>query len=139
MRQPPAVARERLSAIVSGAFASTGLLLVSLGLYGLLAYLVTERTKEIGIRIALGAHAARVRRAVIVGALRLVLAGAAIGTVGSLLLLRLIGPMLFGVSPTDVLTYVVVLALIATVGALAAYVPARRASRVEPLTALRQD
>jgi putative ABC transport system permease protein len=133
------LARERLSAIVSGAFALTGLLLVSLGLYGLLAYLVSERTKEIGIRIALGAHASRVRRSVIGGGLRLVLGGAAIGTIGALVLLRFIGPMLFGVSPNDVSTYAVVLALVTIVAVVATYVPARRASRVEPLTALRQD
>ena len=133
------VARERLSAIISSAFALSGLLLVSLGLYGLLAYLVTERTKEIGIRIALGAHAARVRRSVIGGGLRLVLVGAAIGTIASLLLLRFLGPMLFGVTPNDFATYAVVLTLVIAVAAVAAYVPARRASRVEPLTALRQE
>jgi ABC-type antimicrobial peptide transport system permease subunit len=133
------LARERLSAIVSGAFALSGLLLVSLGVYGLLAYLVTERTKEIGIRIALGAHAARVRRSVIGGGLRMVLTGAAIGTLGSLLLLRLLGPILFGVSPNDLMTFVTVLGIVTVVAVVAAYVPARRASRVEPLSALRQE
>jgi putative ABC transport system permease protein len=133
------VARERLGALISAAFALSGLLLVSLGLYGLLAYLVTERTKEIGIRIALGAHIGRLTRSVIGGGLRLVTIGAAVGTVGSLLLLGSLGPMLFGVTPRDISTYSSVLALVWLVAIFAAYVPARRASRVQPLLALREE
>jgi putative ABC transport system permease protein len=133
------LARERLNALVSGGFALSGLLLASLGLYALLAFLVTERTREIGIRIALGASLGRLTRSVIGGGLRLVAIGAAIGTVASFVLLRSLRTLLFGVTPNDVSTYVMVLALLGVVATLASYMPARRAARVQPLTALRQD
>jgi putative ABC transport system permease protein len=137
------LARERLSALVSGAFAMSGLLLASLGLYALLAYVVTERTKEIGIRIALGAQLGRVARSVVGGGLRLVAIGAAIGAAigvtAALVLLRPVGTLLFGVTPYDVWTYIVVLAVFAMVAMVASYIPARRASRVQPLIALRQE
>jgi putative ABC transport system permease protein len=133
------LARERLNALVSGSFAVSGLLLASLGLYGLLAFLVAERTKEIGIRIALGARIGAVTRSVIAGGLRLVGVGAAVGVVLSLALLRAFGTLLFGVTPYDAWTYAGVLALLGAVAAAAAYVPARRAGAVEPLIALRQE
>jgi putative ABC transport system permease protein len=133
------VARERLNALVSGAFALSGLLLAALGLYGLLAFLVTERTKEIGIRIALGASLRGLTRSVIGGGIRLVALGAVIGVGGALLLSRLVGPLLFGVTPYDPATYATVLALLGTVAVWASYLPARRAARVEPLVALRQE
>ena len=133
------LAQERLSAYVSGAFALSGLLLASLGLYALLACLVTERTREIGLRIALGAHASELTWSVVKDGLRLVAVGAAAGVVLSLAVLPLFGTMLFGVTPNDAATYGVVLALLAAVAAFASYVPARRAARVEPLTALRQE
>jgi predicted permease len=133
------LARERLNALVSGSFAISGLLLASLGLYGLLAFVVAERTKEIGIRIALGAEIGAVTRSVIAGGLRLVGVGAAIGLVMSLVLVRSFGTLLFGVTPYDTWTYAGVLVLLGAVAATAAYVPARRAGRVEPLVALRQE
>jgi putative ABC transport system permease protein len=133
------LARERLSALVSGAFAVSGLLLAALGLYGLLAFLVTERTKELGIRIALGAQLGQLTRSVVGGGLRLVAIGAAIGVAGSLLLFRLVGTLLFGVTSYDLSTYATVLALLCAVASVASYVPARRAARVEPLVALRQE
>jgi ABC-type antimicrobial peptide transport system permease subunit len=133
------LARERLNAIVSGAFALSGLLLSALGLYGLLAFLVSERTREIGIRIALGAHLGRLTRSVVGRGLSLVAIGAAIGVTGSLLLSRSFAPLLFGVTPYSWSTYAAVLALLGLVATLAAYLPARRAARVEPLIALRQD
>jgi putative ABC transport system permease protein len=133
------VARERLNALVSGAFAVSGLLLASLGLYGLLAFIVTERTREIGIRIALGAQKGRVTRSVIGGGLSLVAVGAVIGLGGSLLLLRSLRALLFGVSATDPTTYAGVLILLCAVAAIASYMPARWAARVEPLVALRQE
>jgi putative ABC transport system permease protein len=133
------LARERLNAIVTGAFALSGLLLSALGLYGLLAFLVSERTKEIGIRIALGAQLGRLTRSVIGSGLWLVAIGAAIGVSGSLMLLRSFGALLFGVTPYSWSTYAAVLALLGAVATLAAYLPARRAARVEPLVALRQE
>ena len=133
------LARERMIALVSGAFALSGLLLASLGLYGLLAFLVAERTKEIGIRIALGAPSGRLTRSVVGSGLRLAGIGAAVGVAGSLVLLRSLRTLLFGVTPNDVTTYAAVLLLLGAVAALASYVPARWAARVEPLTALRQE
>ncbi len=133
------LARERLNALVSGSFAVSGLLLAALGLYGLLAFLVAERTKEIGIRIALGAHVGIVTGSVIGSGLRLVGVGAAIGVGVSVTLARLFGTLLHGVTPYDASTYVAVLALLGTVAALASYIPARRAARVEPLVVLRQE
>ena len=128
---------ERLSALVSTSFGIGGLLLAALGLYGLLAYLVTERTKDIGIRIALGAQVARITRSVIGGGLALAAIGTAIGIAVSLLLLRPLGGLLFGVTPYDVATYATVVLLLGTIAAFASYVPARRATKVDPMVALR--
>lgn len=133
------LAQERLSALVSGGFAVSGLLLASLGLYALLAFMVTERTREIGLRIALGANGRELTWSVVKDGLRLLAIGAAAGVVFSLALLPSFGTLLFGVEPNDAQTYAIVLALLAVVAGLASYVPARRAARVEPLTALRQD
>src|SRR5207244_12416273 len=122
------LARERLNAIVSAAFALSGLLLTALGLYGLLAYLVTARTKEIGIRIALGAQLGRLTRSVVGEGVRLVAIGAAVGVRGALLVSRSLGALLFGVTPYDAETYLAVLALLGLIGSWASYVPARRAA-----------
>jgi putative ABC transport system permease protein len=133
------VARERLNAMVSAAFAVSGLLLASLGLYGLLTFVVAKRTREIGIRIALGEGLGQLKRSVVGGGLRLVGLGAVIGIAGAVLILRSLGTLLFGVSAGDLSTYAAVIALLVTVAIVAAYVPARTAANVEPLVALRQD
>ena len=133
------LAQERLTALVSGGFAVSGLLLASLGLYALLAFLVTERTREIGLRIALGAQRAQLTWSVVANGLRLVAIGATAGVAVSLVVLPSLGTLLFGVEPHDGLTYAVVLSLLGVVAGLASYVPARRAAHVQPLTALRQE
>jgi ABC-type antimicrobial peptide transport system permease subunit len=127
------LARERLSAAISVSLGVSGLLLAGLGVYALLAYLVAERTKDIGIRIALAAPLPHVRGSVVGGGLALV------GIAGSLLLLRSLGTLLFDVTPYDVPTYASVVALLGAIAALASYLPARRAARIDPLTALRQE
>ena len=101
--------------------------------------MVGERTREIGLRIALGANGAELTWSVVKDGLRLVSIGAAAGVALSLVVLPSFGTLLFGVTPTDATTYAVVLTLLAAVAGLASYVPARRAARVEPLTALRQE
>jgi putative ABC transport system permease protein len=133
------LARERLNAIVSVAFAASGLLLACLGLYGLIAYLVTERTREIGIRIVLGAQLGSLTRSIVWRGLSLVAMGGLIGAASALAVSRSLGALLFGVTPYDVGTYAAVLGLLCLVAGWASYMPARRAARVQPLVALRQE
>jgi len=132
-------ARERLNAVVSGAFAACALLLATLGLYGLLAFTVAERTKEIGIRLALGAQASRVLRMVMSQGLELVALGGVLGLVIAFGISRFLETLLFRVKAYDPVTFGAVAALLMIVSILAVLVPARRATRINPLVALRNE
>jgi len=134
-----AVARPRLLAVLLGLFGAMGLVLGALGIYGVLAFLVTQRTREIGVRMALGARPASVLGIVVGQGLRLAGLGAVIGIGASLLLTRLMQGVLYGVAPTDPLTFVGVVVALLVVAALASWIPALRATRVDPLVALRSE
>ncbi|MGD0668890.1 MAG: ABC transporter permease [Bryobacteraceae bacterium] len=120
-----------------GAFAAVALLLAAAGIYGVISFSVSRRTREIGIRMALGARPAQVMRGVLADGMLLVGAGAALGLAAAYFAASLLRTMLFGVSPRDLFTYAAVAAMVALVGVAANYVPARRASRVDPNQALR--
>jgi predicted permease len=131
--------QERLIARLSSFFAGLALLLACIGLYGLLAYEVSRGTREIGIRMALGAQASSVLRRVIGRGIVLALIGAAIGIATSVGVTRYLGSMLYGVQPSDPVTLAAVSAILMAVAVAACYVPARRATRVDPLVALRHE
>jgi ABC-type antimicrobial peptide transport system permease subunit len=130
--------RRFLVVLLTG-FAGFALLLASLGIYALISYSVNQRTKEIGIRMALGASAGLVQRDVLTKTLRLALAGVALGTLGSFALSKWIKSLLFGTTPTDPVVFSGVVILLCAVALLAAYIPARRASRIDPMRALRTE
>lgn len=132
-------AARRLTMALVSLFAAVAMTLAAIGMYGLAAYTVTRRTREFGIRVALGARSRDVLRMVLREHLRLVAAGAAAGIVIALGLTRVMRTMLYDVSPTDVPTFVCTVAGLALVGLLAALVPARRATRVDPMVALRHE
>jgi putative ABC transport system permease protein len=133
------VAQRRLMMTMLGMFAGAALLLSAVGIYGVIAYGVTQRTQEIGIRLALGAQRGDVLRMVVAQAAWLSLAGIAIGAAGAFLLTRLMTDLLFQVKPFDPLTFAAVAATLAMVALLAGYVPGRRATRVDPVVALRAE
>jgi len=122
-----------------GTFATLALILASAGIYGVMSYVVAQRKHEIGVRIALGAHRRDVLRLVLKQGMKLTLAGLAIGLAGSYGLTRFIASQLYGVTPTDPLTFTGVSLLLAAVGVLAIYFPARRAAQVDPMVALRSE
>jgi len=134
-----ATAQARFSAELLGLFAFSALSLAVIGLYGVMSLAVTARTREIGIRIALGADHGRVQRLVVREGVALVGAGAAIGVAGALVCTRLLQTLLFDLSPSDPATYVGIVALLGAAAVTASWIPARRASRVDPVVALRAD
>jgi putative ABC transport system permease protein len=121
------------------AFAVVAVLLAAAGIYGVISFAVSQRTREIGIRIALGAQPSQVMRGVLGGGMALVAAGSAIGLIGAQFTGSLLTTMLFGVSPRDLGTYALVVLGLGAVGLLANYLPARRAASVEPMRALRSE
>ncbi len=130
---------QKLGAVVIASFAVLALLLACVGLYGTVSYAVAQRVREVGIRLSLGADVSQVVRLLTVGGLRLVGIGVGIGMVLSLAVTRLLSGLLFGIGTLDPVTFLAVPMLFAVIGAGAAYMPARRASRVDPVVALRQD
>ena len=134
-----AISQERFQALLLGLFAMLALLLACVGLYGVISYAVVQRTHEIGVRMALGAQPLDVLRLVIRQGLSLTLAGLVIGIVAGTFVTRVLTDMLFGVTPRDPLTFVGVPALLLLVALLACYIPARRATRIDPLIALRSE
>jgi ABC-type antimicrobial peptide transport system permease subunit len=133
------ISNKRFTMTLLGVFALLALLLASIGIYGVLSYMVGQRSKEIGVRMALGAQKFDVMRMVLKDGARMTLAGILIGLVGALALTRLMGTMLYGVRPTDPLTFVSVAALLGSIALLACYLPARRAMKVDPMEALRHQ
>jgi ABC-type antimicrobial peptide transport system permease subunit len=130
---------QRFSMILLGAFALLALLLASVGIYGVVSYIVVQRTHEIGIRVALGAQQRDVMRWVLAAGARMALIGVGIGIAAALALTRLLTNLLYGVSATDPATFLGVAFLLMLVAIAACYIPARRAMRMDPMAALRQE
>lgn len=133
------LSQRQFSMEMVASFALTALLLAGLGIYGVISYMVGERTHEIGIRLALGAQRANIMRMVVRQGLRLAIVGAAVGLVGALIVSQLMAGLLYGVKPTDPLTFASVALLLIGVALLACYVPGRRAVRIDPMVALRHE
>jgi len=132
-----AASPRRFVVVLLAGFAAFALILASLGIYAVISYSVSQRQLEIGIRMALGASPSTVRRLVLRETVRLAVVGVALGIIGALVLTRLVASLLFGVTPTDPLTFGAVVAVLTAVAALAGYLPAARAARIEPMSALR--
>jgi predicted permease len=138
-RMRDSVARQRFSTIMLGAFAFFALILAAVGVYGVMSYLVTQGTHDIGVRMALGAQRSSIVRMVLRQGLELTVAGLVAGIIGAVLLTRVMASLLFGISATDLVTFSAVPVLLAFVAALAILIPARRATYVDPIVALREE
>ena len=134
-----AVAQPRLYTVLIGSFAITAMLLAAIGLYGVLAYAVGQRTKEIGIRLALGARRREVVGMVMGQAGRLAVVGIVSGLIVAAMASRVLQSQLFEIEPTDVITYAAVAVALLLVAFAASWIPARRAARIDPMAALRQQ
>jgi putative ABC transport system permease protein len=128
-----------MAALLLTLFGVIALVLAGIGVYGVLSYSVTQQTREIGIRMALGARPAEVLRWVVSQGFRLAAAGLLVGLIAGLILMRFVASLLFGISAHDPITFGAVILVLGVVAFLACYVPARRASRVSPLVALRYE
>ncbi len=138
-RTAAASAHARFSAVLLGLFAAVALALAVVGIYGVMAFAVVQRTREIGIRLALGAGRGTVLRMVIGEGVTLAGIGACLGVFAALALTRVLTSLLYGVTPSDPLVYVALMALLGGTALAAAYIPARRASRVDPVEALKGE
>ena len=133
------VAQPRFRTLLVALFAMTAMLIATCGLYGLMAYAVTQRRREIGVRMALGAERRDVLRLVLMRALRIVGAGLIVGLAGAAGVTRVLQTFLFGVTPTDPIAFTIVTLLLMAVGLMAAWLPARRATRIDPCAALHAE
>ena len=133
------LADRRFALTILGVFAGVALLLASIGIYGVMAYTFSQRTHEIGVRVALGAQRSDILRLALGEGMILVAVGLGAGLIGAAIVTRFLRSMLFSVTATDPITFVSIAALLAAVALLACFIPARRATQVDPLVALRED
>ena len=138
-RVSAATAVSRSLTILFSTFALLALVLGSIGIYGIVSYAVTQRTQEIGVRMALGARAGDILHLILKHGVVLVLSGVVIGIAGAFALTRFLASLLFGVTPTDTLTFVIVSVIFFLIAMIASFIPARRATKVDPLVALRYE
>ena len=138
-RLSASMARQRFSTLMLGAFAAFALVLAIVGVYGVMSHLVTQGAHDIGVRMALGAERRSILLMVLRQGLELTVAGSILGVIGAVALTRVMASLLFGVSPTDLATFTAVPVILITTAMIASYIPALRATRVDPVVALRDE